>query len=160
MERTMVPIVWTDRVTCEPASGQWRDRYLDASVSLASEIDALSLIPAPVVHSSGGWQWDRRTRSAFMADDYAPATTVVTANSGHNPRSSGPADWRPAREEAWCAYAVDWVEVKGRWNLGVDADERRALEEMLATCDQSMSDGPDVDTVELRPGQPPEISFS
>ncbi|NNC81406.1 MAG: hypothetical protein HKN94_14780 [Acidimicrobiales bacterium] len=158
--RSAAPIDWVNQRTCTARSGNWRDRYHDVRLTAASDMAVSSLIPLKIVHESGGWEWDKETRAAFVADVFAPSVTITTRDAGHNPNRQSPDQWRPAREETWCAYAVDWVEVKARWNLGVTTAERGALTQMLATCDDASSEGADPDTVELQPPDSPTIALT
>lgn len=157
--RSDVPVEWSNQRSCRAQGGRWHDRYLDIDLVAANEISSEPLIPLALAHVSGGWQWDETTRAAFVADVFAPATTLVSKDSGHNPNEQAPDRWRPAREESWCAYAVDWIEVKARWNLGVTTAERGALDAMVETCADPNSDGPDPDTVELQSPSSPTISL-
>ncbi len=50
--------------------------------------------------------------------------------------SRGPEEWRPPDETYWCTYAVDWISIKGRWDLTATDGEWKALRDMLDTCDQ------------------------
>ena len=95
---------------------------------------------------------------SFLADIEHPATLhVIAADSGHNPRAQSPAEWRPSDPSTWCAYAVDWIAVKTRWELGVTGAEAGALRDMLESCDDSDSDGADPATVPVQPVPGPEI---
>lgn len=155
--RSAVPIDWSDQRSCQASSGRWHDRYLESDILAAKELSSEPLISLRIAHTSGAWQWNDATRAAFVADVFAPATTIVSRDSGHNPNEQSPDRWRPAREESWCAYAVDWVEVKARWNLGVTTAERGALAAMLDTCNGPNSDGPDPETVQLQESDSPDI---
>ena len=57
----------------------------------------------------------------------------------------------------WCAYAVDWVAVKARWELTVTAGERAALTEMLDSCSSPTSDGADIASMVIDPLGPAVI---
>jgi len=157
--RSAVPVDWSNQRSCRAKTGRWHDRYLDVYLVAANDLSSEPLIPLALAHSSGGWQWDDDTRAAFVADVFAPAMTLVSRDSGHNPNEQSPDRWRPAREQSWCAYAVDWIEVKARWKLGVTTAERGALAAMLLTCSDPQSDGPDPDTVVLQRPDPPIISL-
>ncbi len=45
-----------------------------------------------------------------------------------------PADWMPSVSSFRCTHATEWVAVKVRWRLSVDATERTALQEILGSC--------------------------
>ena len=95
-----------------------------------------------------------------MVDFAHPAHyEIVAADAGHNPRREGPDVWRPASRSLWCASAVDWIAVKQRWSLGVTADERAALTEMLDTCDEADSVGADPATTPIEEPISPAIGL-
>lgn len=158
IDESAVPVTFADELECVVDRGIWRDRYLGAQLDRAIDADIQLLVPPEVVVLSGGDDWDLATREAYMSDVAHPATLhIVVDDGGHNPRSQDPATWRPADETQWCAYAVDWVAVKHRWQLSVTAPERSALTEMLATCDRPGSAGADPFTVPPVDVQTPEI---
>lgn len=160
VERSAVPITWADQLECVPDTGRWTDRNLGTVLDRTIDADVVSLVPSQIAYTSGGHRWTSATRQAFLTDRRHPATLqVVASGAGFNPRGSDPSAWRPSSEEAWCAYAVDWIAVKTRWGLDVHAAEITALEEMLDTCDTETSVGADPATVVLDPLAPAAIEF-
>lgn len=148
VERSQVPITWADQLECVPDGGRWVDRNLGTTLNRVHEADVVLLVPAQVVFASGGSMWSTSTQQAYLSDQLHPATLqIVAAGAGNNPRGQDPSAWRPASQQIWCAYAVDWISVKSHWQLDVSADEKLALEEMLATCDEPSSRGADPETV-------------
>ena len=143
VRRSAQPIVWADQLECVPDSGRWTDPYLGSSITRTLDADVTLHVPAAIAFASGGYDWTPTTRQAYLTDVAHPATlTITTAGSGHNPRGQGPSEWKPSVRSTWCAYAVDWVAVKARWELTITEAEREALESMLATCGDADSDGP------------------
>jgi hypothetical protein len=158
--RSAVPVTWADQLDCVPDRGRWSDRYLDLAMSQTLQAEVRSLIPPEVVHESGGWAWSGDTRQAYVTDQQHPgALVIIAAGSGHNPRSQDPSRWRPSNEDIWCAYAVDWVSVKTRWQLDITMAEHDTLVEMLATCDNPSSAGPDPQTVIVDSLVAPSIDY-
>ena len=152
IERSATPIEFADNLECVPANGSWHDPYVDVDIERTIDGEVRSLIPLEIVHSSGGHEWTPATRELFANDVDHPATLVILSRgSGHNPRNQGPEEWRPSNETTWCGYAIDWVTVKQRWELGVTADERAALIEMLQTCSDPGSDGPLLSSMVIDP---------
>lgn len=160
VERSAVPVTWADQLGCVPDGGRWVDRNLGSVLTRAHEADVVPLVPAEVVHASGGSRWSTATQQAYLTDQRHPATLqIVAAGAGHNPRGQDPSLWRPAAESVWCAYAVDWVAVKSHWQLDVSAEERVALREMLGSCSDPLSEGADPETVVIDELIAPEITF-
>jgi len=56
-------------------------------------------------------------------------------------------------------YAVDWVDVLHRWNLGVSDADRSALDAMLESCDSPSSNGANPRTTSLEEPAPPAIAL-
>ncbi|MFT7475935.1 MAG: hypothetical protein ACI81L_002881 [Verrucomicrobiales bacterium] len=156
--RSSVPIVWADQLECVPDQGRWTDRYLGTVISRTIDAAVSPHIPPAIVFVSGGSTWTELTRDAYLTDTTHPATLQITsAGSGHNPRGQDPSRWKPSNAESWCAYAVDWVAVKVRWELDVTVAERDAVAEMLGTCGTSASTGADPMTAAIDPFASPAI---
>ncbi len=156
--RSERPVVWADQLECVPDTGRWSDRYLDTTITRTLDAEVTPLIPTAIAYSSGGDQWTDATRQAYLTDTWHPATLqIVAAGAGHNPRSQDPSTWKPSNRALWCAYAVDWVAVKTRWELSVTASERSALLEMLETCASPTSDGADPMSMVIDPLGAPAI---
>lgn len=155
LSRSAIEVTWADQLECVLDRGSWTARYLRTGIDSVVDAEVLALVPAEVAHASGGSEWTIDTRSTYMADTRHPASLhIVARDSGHNPRNQTPDQWRPGDRGVWCAYAVDWVTVKARWELSVTAQEAEALEMMLATCSDVDSNGanPDITTVETIEG--------
>lgn len=158
--RSGAEVTFADQLECVVDRGLWTDRYLGSTIDNSIDIDVEPLVPVEIVVASGGSDWTADTREAYLTDVAHPATLhLVTAGAGHNPRSQGPDEWRPAKRSIWCAYAVDWIAVKARWDLSVSEAEVVALEEMLATCDEIESRGADPASMPVEEVAPPVIAF-
>jgi hypothetical protein len=120
-------------------AGTWADPYTghrltstdlkDPGQAQALQID--HLVPLGEAWGSGADGWDAHRRERFAND-----LSELLAADGPTNASKGdddPAAWRP-RQAFQCTYAVRWIATKSRWDLAVDAPERRALGEMLRTC--------------------------
>ena len=142
--RSAGAVTFADQLECVVDGGIWADRYFGATIDDVIDVEVEPLGPIDVVAASGGSQWTADTRQAYLTDIAHPATLhIIASDSGHNPRSQDPARWRPSNRNIWCAYAVDWISIKGRWELSVTDAEVVALEDMLASCDEPESSGAD-----------------
>jgi len=158
VERSDRPVVWADNLECVPDAGRWSDPYLNVTIMRTLDAEVNPRVPPAIAHVSGAADWTDETRHAYVTDTSHPATLEITRkNSGHNPRSQDPSMWKPSREQTWCAYSIDWIAVKDRWQLSVTERESGALAEMLDSCDDPTSSGPNLDTVTLTAVIPPTI---
>ncbi len=158
VERSRTPIAWADNLECVPDRGRWSDRYLGTTISRTLDADVTLHVPAAVAYVSGGSEWTTVTQQRYLTDTAHPAVLEITsAGSGHNPRGQGPEAWKPSDRSTWCAYAIDWIAVKSRWELSVTDAERSELNSMLDTCSDPTSAGPDLWTMPIDEIAPPTI---
>jgi hypothetical protein len=150
IDRSSVQILWADQLECVPDSGRWADRYVGTVISRTIDADVSPHVPPAIAFASGGSTWTEVTRNAYLTDTVHPAALQITSTgSGHNPRGQDPSQWKPSNSDTWCAYAVDWVAVKVRWELDVTVAERDAVSEMLTTCGSAGSTGADPMTMAI-----------
>jgi hypothetical protein len=120
-------------------AGTWVDPYTGRTLTFtdlkdraqAQAIQIDHVVPLAEAWLSGAATWSDRRREAFATDLDELLAVDGPTNAGKG--DGDPAAWRP-RRAFQCTYAVRWVATKARWDLAVDAAERRALEEMLQTC--------------------------
>lgn len=156
IERSRVEVGYADEAECVVATGSWLDRFQRQTLTNSMEVSVEPIIPHSVVFRSGGWRWDEATVMAFSSDvDFRAAWSVVTTDSGYNPRNQSVESWRPPGADQQCTYAADWIAVKHRWNLGVSDIERMQLENMLVGCVTT-----DPDSVQLRQVSAPDIGLN
>ena len=120
---------------CHPTAGRWRSAYdgVVATDPTALEID--HLVPLADAWRAGAAHWTPARREAYANDLADPnVLAAVTTHANRSKSDRTPDEWLPPDPAARCAYAADWVEVKGRWNLTVTAPERGALEAILNRC--------------------------
>ena len=99
-------------------------------------LDIDHTVPLGNAHASGAWQWTSQQREQYANYlDNPQHLIAATANANRSKGAPGPEDWKPGDRTYWCRYAVDWVTIKGTWDLTPTAAEFAALEEMLTTCD-------------------------
>jgi hypothetical protein len=129
------PVTFTTSSNCTVASGDWFDPYTGQSWTLASDVDVDHFVPLANAHVSGGHAWDAGRKRAYANDMVDPDHLIaVEDNVNQSKGASAPDQWKPPRVAYWCTYAIDWAEVKKRWDLTVTQPEYDALEDMLATC--------------------------
>lgn len=111
---------------CDVTSGRWRSPYDGRLVTSASTLEIDHLVPLKEAWVSGAWKWSRERRTAFANDlGYSGALIAVTQKS-HRPKGDkDPSQWVPKLGR--CAYVVQWIAVKWRWQLSIDKSEGMAL---------------------------------
>jgi len=118
--------------------GTWVDPYTGRTLTFtelkdphqAQAIQIDHVVPLAEAWLSGASAWTVERRRRF-ANDLAELL-AVDGPTNASKSDDDPAAWRP-RQAFQCEYAR-WIATKARWDLGVDASERRALEEMLDAC--------------------------
>lgn len=133
MAESLVPV--TMAAGCTITAGQWYSRYDGATWTAASDVDIDHMVPLAEAWRSVAWSWTDAQRQAFANDlGFEHSLEAVTDNVNQSKGDQDPASWLPALDQ--CQYAIDWVTVKWRWNIGVDTNERAALAGLLngTTC--------------------------
>jgi hypothetical protein len=126
--------VQTD-VGCTVVAGDWVSVYDGAEIDDPAELEIDHVVALHEAWQSGGKEWDAAMREAFGNDLDDPATLVaVTSRANQQKSDRDPAEWRPPRRDAWCAFARDWVAIKVRWELTADTAEVRSLRDLLTSC--------------------------
>jgi hypothetical protein len=120
---------------CRVLAGDWRSIYDGATTDdpLALEVDHLVALKEAWV--SGAWAWSPARLHAFANDLGHPGTLVAVSSAMNQSKSDrDPGSWQPPDRSAWCLYATDWLAVKARWGLTMDAAEATGVRSMLAGC--------------------------
>ena len=118
---------------CRLDDGGWVSPYDGLSFGgYGAGIEIDHLVPLAEAWRSGAWAWPPELRRAFAND--TGGLVAVSVASNQDKLASGPEEWLPPDVEAHCWYATNWVAVKHRWALSVDAAERDALTAILTDC--------------------------
>jgi hypothetical protein len=137
---------------CEVVTGRWLSIYDGYSTPDASELEVDHLVALAEAWRSGASEWSPVRRAAFANDLGHPGALVaVTAAMNQSKGDRDPAEWQPPNRAAWCVFAADWVTVKARWQLSMDAPEATAVRNMLNGCGQP----PTTTTQTTAPPPPP-----
>jgi putative cell wall-binding protein len=117
---------------CTIISGTWVSWYDGATWTDPADVDIDHMVPLAEAWKSGADQWTAAQRMAYANDLELPvALEAVTDNVNQSKSDKDPAAWLPPVAGVHCQYAIDWVQVKYRWNLAVDSSERTALANIL-----------------------------
>ncbi|MFF9015427.1 HNH endonuclease family protein [Streptomyces sp. NPDC014870] len=125
-----------DRNPCVVLSGVLHDPYtgkeLPYSYRKASQIQTDHVVALGAAWRAGAWAWTPERRLAYANDlDVLLATDKQT---NYEKSSKTPDKWKPPRNAYWCEYGRRWTGIKAKYGLTVSPPEKRALEELLATC--------------------------
>ncbi|MFK4801699.1 HNH endonuclease family protein [Streptomyces sp. MPA0124] len=120
---------------CTLTGGTWYSPYDDTYVQGARGLDIDHLVPLAEAWDSGAGEWTAAEREAYANDLGDPRSLIaVTARSNRSKADQDPATWMPPSEANRCEYFTQWVTVKSRWRLAIDAAEQQALQALADEC--------------------------
>jgi Protein of unknown function (DUF1524) len=120
---------------CSLTGGRWFSYYDRVSWTDPADIDIDHVVALAEAWDSGASQWDAGRREAYAndLDDYR-TLVGVTDSVNQSKSDQDPAEWLPEYDQ--CRYLEDWLSVKVRWQLSVDAAELDALTTLAGSCDE------------------------
>ena len=93
------------------------------------------MVPLNEAWESGAQSWNSATRIAFANDlSFTESLIAVSAASNRSKGDRDPNNWMPKSSVFRCNYIVNWISVKYRWSLTVDASEKSFLSDSLKNC--------------------------
>ena len=134
------------------STGKWLSLYDGESWTLASDVDVDHVVALAEAWRSGAWKWSASRRQSY-ANDIGVAWTLraVTDNVNQSKSDDDPTSWLPPLESATCIYLTEWVAVKIRWKLTVDAEERQSIRDGWLDARCFALNKPPVVTVKIAP---------
>ncbi|NQW55428.1 MAG: HNH endonuclease [Chloroflexi bacterium] len=134
------------------STGKWLSLYDSETWTLASDVDVDHVVALAEAWRSGAWKWSSLRRQSY-ANDLGVAWTLraVTDNVNQSKSDDDPAHWLPPLESANCIYLTEWVAVKIRWKLSVDAEERQSIRDGWLDARCFALSKPPVVTVKIAP---------
>ena len=143
----------TEGKRCAITGGRWYSAYDGITTTRPSTFDIDHLVPLAEAWGSGASAWSAERRMEYANDLGDPRSLIaVSAASNRAKGDRDPATWLPPLVSYRCTYVTDWVVVKTRWSLTVDATERSAIGDVLDACP------PEEVTVVVEPGPTPSPS--
>jgi hypothetical protein len=119
---------------CQLRGGRWLSYYDGTRTRDASAFDIDHMVPLAEAWDSGARRWNAGTRTRFANDlGDRRSLVAVSASSNRTKSDADPAEWLP-RKAARCRYVREYVAVKTRWRLTVDAREKRVLLRSARGC--------------------------
>ena len=120
---------------CALTAGRWHSPYDGVNTTNPSTFDIDHTVPLAEAWDSGARLWNAKQREAYANDLADPRTLIaVSASSNRSKGDKDPADWLPSVGSYRCQYIVNWVAVKVRWKLKVDAREKLILADLANHC--------------------------
>ena len=133
---SLEPVTYEDDRQCRVETGRWWAPHLGHHLENPGHIDVDHHVPLKNAHLSGGWQWDADRKQEYANDLTNPAHLIaISARHNRSKGARGPEEWAPPDNSLWCQYALDWSEVKQRWELTMTAAEAAIVMDMLHTCE-------------------------
>ncbi|MFM1964405.1 MAG: hypothetical protein RL134_130 [Actinomycetota bacterium] len=121
--------------SCPVGTGRWFSAFDGVIVRDPSELDVDHMVPLAEAWASGARRWSTALRESFANDlGYAGSLIAVTASSNRSKGDQDPAEWLPPRTSYRCTYVSEWIAVKWRWRLSVDAREQASLRVLVNSC--------------------------
>ena len=120
---------------CSLTGGSWYSAFDGVTTSDPGEFDIDHMVALKEAWDSGAHAWDSDRRRAFANDlDLPQALIAVSRSSNRSKGADDPAEWLPPLVSYHCQYIEDWLVVKIKWELSVDAREFNALRSVAAGC--------------------------
>lgn len=122
---------------CNVETGILIDPYTGTRMQFVEDVDAAAVqvdhvYPLAYAWSMGAAGWTDDKRERFANDPLNLLAVNGAANTAKG--ASGPAEWRPPNEGAWCLYAVRYVRVAASYDLPVSGADKATLTDMLGRC--------------------------
>lgn len=118
--------------SCSGLIGSWLDPYTGERLAAPGELDIDHMVPLAAAWRSGASSWTPALRNQYANDPLVLVSTEAGANRAKGDK--GPELWVPPNKASHCLYANRWVQVKAKYGLSVNPDEKTALGRMLDTC--------------------------
>ena len=120
--------------TCTVNTGEWLSSYDDVTVTDPTLLEMDHVVALKEAWVSGAHAWTDAQRADYANDLTIDATLRMVTSAANQAKSdSDPAKWLPSNLAARCEYAIDWIEVKIRWNLSIDSAEKIAMQDLLSS---------------------------
>jgi len=134
------------------STGKWLSLYDGETWTKASDVDVDHVVALAEAWRSGAWKWSSSRRQSYANDlDVAWTLRAVTDDVNQSKSDSDPTNWLEISAPAVCVYLTEWVAVKIRWKLSVDAEERQSIRDGWLDARCFALKKPPVVTVKIAP---------
>ena len=121
-----------DPFGCGIVTGDWYSPYDGATTTNPGDLDIDHVVALAEAWDSGAYAWDTQRRTNYANDLTDRRSLIaVTASVNASKGDRDPANWLPPNMADTCTYIGNWISIKARWNLTIDATEAAALNTLL-----------------------------
>ena len=114
---------------CFVNSGKWFDPYDNLYYFSSSEVQIDHVVALFEAHKSGAWSFPASRKLKFANNIFFDDLLIAVGGSSNASKgSSDPSDWMPDNSSYYCEYLDKWLNVKSEFRLGIDSDEKDAIE--------------------------------
>ena len=116
---------------CKVVKGVWHVKYTDRFIRNPRSIQIDHIVPVKEADISGASEWTKEQKSIFYNDE-----KNLIAVSSHANQKKGSKDvyrWLPGIHFR-CEYLRIWTQIKRKYNLKIDDNERNAIQNLLREC--------------------------
>jgi hypothetical protein len=134
IEESLVPAT-LDPENCKVISGLWFDIYSGKLFTNPSDLDIDHLVPLENAHISGGYEWNQSKKKEYS--NYLGEKIhliAVSKSSNRSKQNKSPDRWLPTFEPVRCAYVKEWKNVKVKWNLSMNEEEKTFIDNYIKEC--------------------------
>ena len=125
----------SENSSCTLYGGSWKSAYDNVTFTNARSLDIDHMVPLSEAWQSGAYRWDADTRERYANDlGYSRSLIAVSATTNRAKGDKDPYLWMPPNHGYWCQYVGDWIAIKYRWGLTIDAAEKRDLQTKVRSC--------------------------
>lgn len=124
-------------INCKVLAGTLIDPYTAETIDFTRGAKTSEAVPIDHVvalsnaWSSGAWKWNIEQRALIANDPLNLQSTGQASNTTKSDKDA--ANWLP-QAGYQCEYVARQISVKATYNLTVTAAEKKAMQEVLATC--------------------------
>ena len=114
---------------CFVNSGKWFDPYDNLYYFSSSEVQIDHVVALFEAHKSGAWSFPASRKLKFANNIFFDDLLIAVGGpSNASKGSSDPSDWMPDNSSYYCEYLDKWLNIKSEFRLGIDSDEKDAIE--------------------------------
>ena len=114
----------------EKSLGGFYSPYDNIWYDEATDVDVEHMVARKEAHDSGLCKQSPEVRYAFANDLLNLTLSTPSVNRSKGARDAG--EWLPENNKCWYVFTV--IQVKKKYKMSVDSDERDAMQDVLESC--------------------------